>query len=407
MKTWLIFAWRNLWRNRRRTLITSASVFFGVIFAIFMGAMQEGTYEGNIQSIVQFYTGYAQLQHPDYWEEKTLQHTITPGDSLLRAMQDDERITHISPRLEYFSLASHDENTKVASIVGINPEMEKEVTKILSYLKKGQYLEKGSDGVLIGRMLAENLGLETGDTLVLTGQGYHMVTAAGLFPIKGIVDFPSSELSKTMIYMDIERCREYLSAPEMLTSVVVMLEDQEQLQPVENTWTQKLDPEKYTLMTWREMQPEMVQQIDADRASGVIFLLILYMIIMFGILGTVMMMMAERRRELGVMMAVGMKRIRLVAVVFLEMLCIGFIGVISGILISIPIIAYYVDNPIPLKGKAAEAMAEYGWEPFMYVVLDPQIFINQALVIFVITIVIALYPLVTIYRMKEIDALRA
>lgn len=407
MKMYLIFAWRNLWRNRRRTLITAASIFFGVIFATFMSSMQEGTYNSNIESVVQFYTGYAQIQHPDYWEEKTLDHTIYHDDSLRDALMQDNRITHVTERLEYFALASNKDITKVASLVGIEPEKEKDVTKVLSYLKEGDYLESGDKGVLIGKMLAENLELEVGDTLTLTGQGYRMVTAAGLFPIRGIVDFPSSEASKTMVYMDLQSCQDFLSAPGMLTSMVLMLEGHEQLKPVKTDWNEKLQDDKYRLMTWKEMQPEMVQQIEMDRGSGVIFMIILYVIITFGILGTVMMMVAERRRELGVMMAVGMKRIRLVMVLVLEMLSIGLIGAFTGILLSIPVVAYYVKNPIEMTGKAAEMMADYGWEPYMYVAMEPNIFLTQAIIVFGISVVIALYPLITIFRMKEIDALRA
>ena len=407
MKMYLLFAWRNLWRNKRRTLITAASVLFGVIFAIFMSSMQEGTYDGNIERVVQFYTGYAQLQHPDYWEEKTLEHTIKPGDSLLQALQNDERITHMAPRLEYFALASHKNATKVSSIVGIEPGKEKEVTNILDYLKKGEYLEKGDDGVLIGRMLAENLGLQIGDTLTLTGQGYRMMTAAGLFPIKGIVDFPADELSKSTVYMSMDQCQSLLSAPEMLTSLVIMLEDQDQLDRFHQNWMNKLDNDKYVVKTWQEMQPQMVQQIKADRAGGNIFLFVLYMIILFGILGTVMMMIAERQRELGVMIAVGMKRIKLFIVIFLEMIFIGVLGIFSGIILSFPIVTYFKYNPLELTGKAAEAMTEYGWEPFMYVTLEPQIFLNQAFIVLGITLVIAVYPLQKILRMKEINALRA
>ncbi len=404
---YLVFAWRNLWRNRRRTIITAASILFGVVFAIFMESMQEGTYDANIRNIVQSYTGYAQMQHPGYREEKTLEHTMRPDDSLLQALQDDKRIAHISPRLEYFALASYKDITKVISLVGIDPAKEKDVTKIMDYLKEGHYLEKSGDGVLIGKMLAENLGLDVGDTLTLSGQGYRMVTAAGLFPVKGIVDFPTQEMSKTMVYTSLERCQEFLSATGMLTSVAIMLDEQEQLVPVDKEWSEKLSNKNYTILTWREMQPEVVQQIEADRAGGMIFKLILYMIIMFGILGTVMMMIAERRRELGVMMAVGMKRIRLFGVIFLEMICIGFLGVIAGMMLSIPVNAYYLNNPIRLTGNAAKAMEEYGWEPYMYVAMEPGIFLNQALVVFVITLVIALYPLFTIFKMKEIDALRA
>ncbi|MFO8055526.1 MAG: FtsX-like permease family protein, partial [Bacteroidales bacterium] len=175
----------------------------------------------------------------------------------------------------------------------------------------------------------------------------------------------------------------------------------------QQNWMQELDTDQYVVKTWQQMQPEMVQQIEADRAGGVIFLFILYMIILFGILGTVMMMIAERQRELGVMIAVGMKRFKLFIVIFLEMLFIGVLGIFSGIIFSIPIVTYFKYNPLELTGKAAEAMAEYGWEPYMYVTLDPPIFLNQAFIILGITLLIAVYPLQKIVTMKEINALRA
>lgn len=406
MKTILIFAWRNLWRNKRRTFITSASIFFGVIFAAIMSSMQEGTYDSNIENIVQFYTGYAQLQHPDYWDEKTLEHHISPSDSLIRAVKKDPRITHITPRLESFALASHKDATKVASVVGVAPGREREVTNITQNISKGEYLNGGGDGVLIGKLLAKNLNLSVGDTITLTGQGYRFATAAGLFPIRGLIDFPSPELNKTIVYMSLDRCQDFYTAPGLLTSLVVMIDNNEHLQPVSDALAKKTG-NSYKVMTWKDMQPALVQQIEADRASGMIFKAILYMIIFFGILGTIMMMIAERRRELGVMMAVGMKRFRLMSVIFIETLFIGLLGVVTGIAGSIPINLYFYHNPIPLTGAAAEAMAQYGWEPYMFFSLAPQIFWHQALVILILTLVVSIYPLVTIRRMKEIEALRA
>lgn len=406
MKLFLIFAWRNLWRNKRRTFITAASIFFGVIFAAVMSSMQEGTYNSNIENIVRFYTGYAQLQHPDYWDEKTMEHHISPSDSLIQEIKSDPRITHVTPRLESFALASHKDATKVATVVGMAPQKEKEVTNILSNISKGSYLEKGDKGVLVGKLLAKNLGLGVGDTITLTGQGYRYATAAGLYPIRGLIDFPSPELNKTFIYMSLQECQHFYSAQGLLTSLVLMIEDNEKLEAISRDIDQKAGKD-YTVMTWKDMQPALDQQIQSDRASGVIFKAILYMIIFFGILGTIMMMIAERRRELGVMMAVGMKRFRLAAVVFAETLFIGFLGVFAGLAGSIPVNMYFYHNPIPLAGEAAEAMAQYGWEPYMFFSLAPEVFWKQAIIIFVLMLVVSVYPLVTIYRMKEIDALQA
>lgn len=406
MKLFLIFAWRNLWRNKRRTFITAASIFFGVIFAAVMSSMQEGTYSSNIENIVRFYTGYAQLQHPDYWDEKTMEHHISPSDSLIQEIKSDPRITHVTPRLESFALASHKDATKVATVVGISPDQEKDVTNIRTNISEGSYLEKGDQGVLAGKLLARNLGLGVGDTLTLTGQGYRYATAAGLFPIKGLIDFPSPELNKSFVYMGLRESQKFYSAPNLLTSLVLMIEDNDELEAVSHDIDKKAG-DNYTVMTWKDMQPALDQQIQGDRASGVIFKAILFMIIFFGILGTIMMMIAERKRELGVMMAVGMKRFRLAAVIFTETLFIGLLGVVTGIAGSIPINFYFYHNPIPLTGEAAEAMAQYGWEPYMFFSLAPEVFWQQAIIIFVLTLVVSIYPLATIYRMKEIEALRA
>ncbi|MDZ7777782.1 MAG: ABC transporter permease [Bacteroidales bacterium] len=406
MKTIIIIAWRNLWRNKRRTLITAASVFFGVIFSTVMSSMQEGSYDSNVKNSVRFYTGYLQIQHQDYWEEKTLENHLTYDKALFQRIQQNAMVKNITPRLEYFALASRESATKVAQVTGINPDMEKEVTNITSNIEQGRYLEKGDAGVVIGSLLAENLGLGVGDTITLTGQGYRYATAAGLFPVVGIVDFPSQELNKTMVYMALKTCQQFYNAPDMLTSVSVMITDNDKLAEVQNKIGSLL-PEDYTTMNWKEMMPALVQQIESDRAGGYIFMAILYMIILFGILGTIMMMIAERRRELGVMMAVGMKRLKLAAVIIIETFFIGVLGAITGILGSIPIVGYYVNNPIPLEGKTAEVMESYGWEPFMFFSSEPRIFYLQAIIVFILTVVVAIYPVTKIFTMKEINALRA
>lgn len=163
----------------------------------------------------------------------------------------------------------------------------------------------------------------------------------------------------------------------------------------------------YSIMSWQEMSPEMVQQIESDRAGGIIMKAVLYIVIGFGILGTIMMMIAERRREFGVMIAIGMQRIKLGAILFYETLFIGTIGALSGLLVSIPILMIQAQNPIPLTGQAAQVMDDYGFEPYMFFSLTPSVFWHQALTVFIITMVIAIYPIISANRMKLINALHA
>ena len=155
------------------------------------------------------------------------------------------------------------------------------------------------------------------------------------------------------------------------------------------------------------MQPELLQMIAGDRAGGQVMIAVLYLLIGFGIFGTIMMMVAERTREMGVMVAIGMQKTKLAGILFFETIYIGLIGVLAGFAGSIPLIGHFYNNPIKLTGGAAETMIEMGIEPYMYVTWLPSVFYNQAIVVFVMTALVALYPLAAAMKLKVYQALRA
>ena len=163
----------------------------------------------------------------------------------------------------------------------------------------------------------------------------------------------------------------------------------------------------FMLMWWWELQRELVSIIDADKAGGVFMKAILYMIITFGIFGTILMMISERKRELGVMIAIGMQRFKMGTILFLETFYMGVLGAVAGILGSIPLNYYFFLNPIPLTGDAAGTMIEMGIEPLMYFSMHPRVFYVQAITVLVITMVIALFPIYKSFTLRLTEALRA
>lgn len=406
MKSNLRLAWRNLWRNKRRTLITVASIFFGVLIATVMSSMQEGSYSSMINNIVKFYSGYIQIQDEDYWESKTINNTFVPTDTLINRIKSVKEITLYTPRLESFALASSEEITRGSAVIGIDPAREKEVMDIGQWIVEGSYLDQNDAGVLVGYDLAKYLELSVGDTLVMIGQGYHGSTAVGAYPIRGILKFPSPELNKQSVYMGLSAAQEFYSADHLITSLVLMLEDQYDLNRAVRKLSNKISS-PYRIMTWEEMHPELLQMVEADRAGGVVMKAILYIIIGFGVLGTIMMLVAERKREMGVMIAIGMQRFKLSSILFFETVLIGMIGVLVGFAGSIPLIAYFYHHPIPLTGDAGKTMEQMGIEPLMYFSWLPSVFYHQVITVFAITLVIAVYPVFTSQRLKVHQALRA
>jgi ABC-type antimicrobial peptide transport system permease subunit len=159
-------------------------------------------------------------------------------------------------------------------------------------------------------------------------------------------------------------------------------------------------------MTWSELMPELVQSIEVDNAGGIIMLGILYVIIGFGIFGTVMMMTAERTREFGILISVGMKKWRLNLVSFFESMFLSFIGVMAGVIVTIPILYYLHRNPILLTGETADMMLKFGLDPIMPFRFAPNIFIDQFLTVLVIAMISALYPLSYIRKLRPVSAMR-
>ncbi len=368
--------------------------------------MQEGSYSSMIDNVVKFYSGYIQVHEEDYWESKTINNSFVPHDSLIKRIHTVDEVTLTAPRLESFALASAEEITRGTMVIGIDPEKEKKIMDIGKWLESGDYLEKGDDGILVASDLARYLELEVGDTLVIIGQGYHGASAAGKYPIKGIIKFPSPELNRQTLYMSLEQCQEFYSAENLITALVLMIEDQYDLNKAMRQLERKIGS-PYSVMSWEEMQPEMLQMIEADRAGAVIMKAILYILIGFGILGTIIMMISERHREMGVMVAIGLQRFKLSAILFYETVFIGLIGVLAGFAGSVPLIAYFYNNPIPLTGDAAKTMEQMGIEPLLYFSWLPSVFYNQVITVFIITAVIAIYPVFISNKLKVHLALRA
>jgi lipoprotein-releasing system permease protein len=405
MKTNIKLAWRNLWRNRRRTIIAISSIIFSVLLASWMRSMQEGSYDSMIENVVKFYSGYLQVQDTAYWEERTLENSMEVSPELIQQIENLKDVTLVSHRLESFALAANHQHSKPAMVLGIEPEAEDRITAISKKIKDGRFLTNKDQGVVLGKGLADFLNLSVGDTLVMIGQGFHGVSANGLFPISGIMEHPNQEFDKRLVLMDIETAREFYSAYGLSTSLVVMTGDHYQVDHLKAEIGGLLSPEK-TVLTWIEMQPEIEQLIQSDRASGIIMLGILYLVIAFGMFSVIMMMVKERRREFGVIHAVGMKKRKMAIVVVFETLFIGIIGCTVGLIVSYLFCLWFYHNPIPLTGEMATATVQYGMEPYMFFSIQPSLFYNQMILVFFISLFIAIFPVYNIYRLKITSALR-
>ncbi len=402
---YLLIAWRNLWRNRRRSLITIASVFFGVLLATLMYSLMDGIYGNMIDMMVKLSTGYMQVQDPDYRDTRSINDIFYPDDDLLNAVESNEKVTSVARRLESFALLSSGPNTRGGAVIGIEPGKDSETSNLARWISHGSFLEDGDRRVLVTANVASHLNLEVNDSIILMGQGYRGVTATGLYPVGGILTFSTPQMNDIGVFMDISLAQELYQTEGMITSLMIMVEDYTDVERVYSDIEEVAGT--LEVADWRELNPELVNFIEGDRAAGMVMIYLLYIIIGFGILGTVIMMVAERRRELAVMVAVGMQKYRLGIILFTETVLIGLVGVVSGFAASVPVILYLIGNPVRLPDRMADAYLEFGIEPFLFFGAAPQVFISQVVTVFVITMTVSLYPLMKVKNLIVSKSLKS
>lgn len=406
MNTYIQLAWRNIWRNKRRTIITAASIFFGVVLSSIMSSMQEGSYAQMIGTIVNSYSGDLQVHKAGYSEDKIINNSMEYTPEIQSKISKIKTITIVAPRIETFALASSSDLTKGVMVMGISPTTEDKITSLSKKIVSGKYLVEGDKGVVLGSSLARYMKVSAGDTLVLLGQGYHGVSAAGKFEVKGIIKQGSPELDRSVVYMDLNGCQYFLSADHKVTSVVIMTDNNEKVDIPGKEIAATLGRD-FEVKDWKEINRIALKQIDSDRASGLVIKGILYLIIGFGILGTTMMMTLERRKEFGVLIAVGMKKFKLGLMLLSETVIIGLLGSISGILASLPVVWYFLFNPIHFTGQTGESMSQMGFEPIVSFTLAPSVFYTQALIILILSLLIGLYPIAHVSKLKVSKALHS
>ena len=401
----LKLAWRNIWRNKKRTFITMFSIIFAVVLSILLDSVKKGLLDKMKENVVSFYTGYIQVHKNGYWDDRTLENSFELQPELINNTEGNKGISRVIPRLESFIMAASDKYSKGCMVVGIDPEKESMVTALDKKLLKGEYLQPLDKAVLVTEGLANYLKLDVNDTLVMIGQGYHGVSAAGKYPIKGLVKFGSPELNKGLVYLPLKESQHLFAADNKLTALVISPTNTDKSEEMAGLLAETLG-EDYEVMNWQLMMPELDQVIQGEKRENIVFQVVLYMLIAFGIFGTILMMTLERQYEFGVMVAIGMKNLRLSTMVIMENILISTLGAVGGILLSVPIVFYLFVYPIRLGGKLAEAYEKFGIEPIFYFSIAPKVFYSQGLVVFFLALFLSLYPFLKIRRLNPVSAMQ-
>jgi ABC-type lipoprotein release transport system permease subunit len=400
-------SWRNIWRNRRRAVITIASVFFAVFFCVLMMGFHTGAWDRMVDNMLKTQTGHIQIHAKGYWDDKITDNFMFMDSTTIAQLESIGNVENVSPRVETFAMAAFGTVSKGIAVIGVSPGKEAQKSNLPSRIVKGEYLSENDEGILIGEGLSKYLKITVGDTLALIGQGYHGSSAAGLFPIRGILKLMINEMDNGMIYMTLPAAQLFIDMPDGYSGILISIKDNNRLDETisaVNSIVSSSIANNYAVYSWHFTMERLLQTSESDKAFGILIMYILYVIVGFGILGTVIMMTNERKREFCVMISLGMPRMRLAAVIAFELLVMSLMGVVIAFAVTLPVGHWFAAHPIKISGNMGDMYAQYGMEPVLPMSVHPFIFTDQMITVFVIVLLTVVYPVKKILKLKISNA---
>ena len=409
MSVELKMAWRNIWRNSRRTLLTIAAIAFASMLLVFMLSFQLGCYETMINTSVKISTGHLQVQAKGYLEDKKMRLVIKDPDQVASVLETIDGIDSYTFRANGFSLVSSDKRTYGVVVTGIDPEREAAVSTIKSLIRKGRYLNADDTyAVLIGEHLSRNLKVDIDDELTILGQGRDGSIAAAVLTVTGIFDSGLDEFDRNIILMGLAGFQEVFSMGKSVHEAIIMADSLRDVamvkQEIQNHFSTAGDDTKLAVPDWMEIMPGLLQGIQMDLFSGIMMYIILIVVVAFSIFNTFLMAIFERTREFGVMMAIGTTPSRITKLVMFESICMTLVGILLGILGGSLITLYFQKYGISIAGTE-DIFKEYGIPDRLYPRLSLISSTAGPLVVFLITFVSSVFPALKIRKLKPVDAM--
>jgi len=400
----MLIAWRNIWRNRKRSLIILAAVAFGIWAGLFSMGLMNGMYDQMIATGVSTRLGHIQIHTPDFRERPDVTKTIPDGPAVLQQVRGRDDVLAAAGRSVVSGMATSPETATGVTVLGIDPAADAGVFDVAEYILEGDWFQTDRrNPIVIGAKLAERLDVRLGKKVVLQGQSPDGSIGAGAFRIVGIFRTPSSAFDETTVFAIQDDIQRVFGLGQAIHEIVLRLAEHEDIGTVQLA-LQQAHPD-LAVETWKELAPELAVTADLGNQMLYIFMIIILLALIFGITNTMLMGVLERIRELGVLKALGMKSGRMFAMVLLETLVISLFGGLVGIFAGAGTIEIFARLGIDLS-VVSEGMAEFGMGNIVYPVLEWMAYLHVTVLVVLTALVSAVYPGIKAVRLNPIKAIR-
>lgn len=400
-------AWRNVWRNRRRSLLTVMAIGLGLAFNIFLRGITDGWHDEMVDNSVRAEVGHIQIHDAGYHDEPSMNKALPDAGKVEQAIQRLPGLAGYSFRVLGNGLASTADNSIGVEILGVDPREEQSVTTIQRTIVNGDYLSGDVQRpIVVGERLATRLKASLGDKIVLVVQAADGSMGAQLFRVTGIFRSGSPQLDEGVVYVLRSDAQSLFSLADHVTEAVILLRSSREVPQAVAALGEDLKSAKVEILPWWEVEPFIKQFIEIDDAFFYVIALIFFVVISIGILNTLMMSIFERTREFGVMMALGTKPAQIVRLVMEEAFGLGLVGMAVGGALGSAATLFYAKVGINLGAVSAGAAATGITSSVVYTELTTLNLILSSVAVLIVVLLVALYPALRASRLKPVAAIR-
>ncbi len=406
MKTFLKIAWRNIIRNKWRSLITIAAIAFGLAALIFIRAFVEGADRTMVENYTDLISGHLQVHKVGFHKKMGLERSIIAPEKLIGIIKAETAVVSVTQRIKDYCLLSSSENSSGVLLLGIDPNTEPQVSYLHKRIRRGEYLSLNKDDqIILGRVLAEILNVELGDKVVIMGQGADGSLASGAFRLCGILETGAEEIDKGVALITLQAAQQLLVMEEKISELTIRINSVFNAEEVSKKLKHKVDLGEFEVLTWKEISPLTAQWLEFDRAFINYILFIVLLVVASGIFNTLLMSVLERIREFGIMLALGTKRRQIVFMVTLESLILGVMGVASGAAGGVMASVYFGSYGINVS-KFAAAFESY----YVGSIIYPRLYLGYvllfSLIVLIVSVLVSFYPAWRVANLKPVEAIK-
>lgn len=397
-------SWRNIWRSRTRSMVVMGAIILGVWAVVFMISFSVGLVKSYINNAIEHEISHVQLHHPDFIEDKEIQFFIKNSEEKLNRLQAVEGVQAATVRSIVNGMVSSSKGARGIQIKGINPVSEAATTKLDTKIVDGKYFDgEKKNSIIISRRLAEKLNLKVRKKLVLTFQDFDQEITAGAFRVVGLFDTGNNLFDEAYVFIQQSDMNRLLGKEDIAHEMAVFLKDPSTLETT-TPLLKEIFPNQ-TIQTYREISPDVELYESQINTSAIIFIFIVMLALIFGIINTMLMAVLERYKELGMLMAVGMNKPKIFAMIVIETIMLAIIATPIGFLLGYATVLYYHDNGLDLSAFS-KGMRQFGLSEIVYPSMETDLYGALVLSVAVTAILASIYPAYKAISLRPVEAIR-